>query len=373
MNSFEAQWQRTDWDNTKLMIYSQTREDVQRVLQKSHLDLRDMAALLSPAAGEFLPIIANRAARLTRQRFGHMIQLFAPMYLSNLCANVCTYCGFSMNNRIKRKVLSLEEIERECLILKSHGFDSVLLVTGEHQNKVGLEYFKTVLPQIKRYFSYIALEVQPLLQDEYQNLRAVGLDGVLVYQESYQARAYAAHHLKGNKTDFFYRLRTAERAAKAGVDKIGIGALLGLEDWRVESFFTAMHLRFLERQFWKTRYSVSFPRIRPCEGGVTPTSLLTDKQLLQLICVFRLWSPQVDLSLSTRESATFRDRVLPFGITSMSAGSKTEPGGYAAPEQALAQFSTADERTPSHVTSALKRAGFEPVFQDWQRAFSTTI
>ena len=134
-----------------------------------------------------------------------------------------------------------------------------------------------------------------------------------------------------------------------------------------------MHLRFLEQQFWKTRYSVSFPRIRPCEGGITPVSLLTDKQLLQLICVFRLWSPQVDLSLSTRESATFRDRVLPFGITSMSAGSKTEPGGYAAPEQALAQFSTADERTPCHVTKALKQAGFEPVFQDWQRAFSTTV
>ena len=188
-----------------------------------------MAALLSPAAAEFIPNIAKRAARLTRQRFGHMIQLFAPMYLSNLCANVCTYCGFSMNNRIKRKVLSLEEIERECLILKSHGFDSVLLVTGEHQNKVGLDYFNAVLPLIKRHFSYIALEVQPLLQDEYQSLRTVGLDAVLVYQESYQARAYAAHHLKGNKTDFFIDYTPQSVPQKRGWIKLVLAHYWGLK------------------------------------------------------------------------------------------------------------------------------------------------
>ncbi len=368
--SFSSIWQQLNWDDLRLKIYSKTAQDVERALSKTRCDLNDFQALISPAAEPYLEQLAIKAQERTRQRFGHTVGLYVPLYLSNLCANSCTYCGFSMENKLKRKVLNAAEIEQECQALKRKGFDSILLVTGEHETKVGMTYLAQAVEQIKPYFSYLALEVQPLEQEEYAQLRALGLNGVMVYQETYHQREYAKHHLRGKKQDFHYRLETADRLAQAGIDKIGLGALIGLEDWRVDSFFVARHLQYLEQRYWQSRYSISFPRLRPCTGGVEPKSVMTDRQLVQLICAYRLFNGEVELSLSTRESAFFRDNVASLGITTMSAESKTQPGGYA--EQALSeleQFTIDDARSVQDVAARLQQQGLTPVWKDWQHQY----
>lgn len=368
--SFVQEHAKYNWDDIRLSIYAKSARDVERALSKPRLDLEDFKALISPAAEPYLEQMAQRSFALTRKRFGHTMSMYIPLYLSNLCANACTYCGFSMENRIKRKTLSTEEIERECDVIKQMGFDNILLVTGEHENKVGMKYFQQVLPEIKKHFSYLAMEVQPLETQEYVSLKQHGLDAVMVYQETYHRSTYAQHHLRGNKMDFNYRLETPDRLAQAGIDKIGIGSLIGLEEWRTDCFFVAAHLQYLESRYWKTRYSISFPRLRPCEGALQPKSVMTDKQLVQLICAYRLFNNEVELSLSTRESATFRDHVYPLGITSISAASKTQPGGYADDQEELEQFAISDERSAALVAESVKRVGMEPVWKDWHQSYS---
>ncbi|ELB2966896.1 2-iminoacetate synthase ThiH [Vibrio parahaemolyticus] len=373
--SFYDRFQQLDWDDISMSIYAKTAQDVERALAKSKRDLEDFKALISPAAEPYLEQMAKISYSLTRKRFGNTMSLYIPLYLSNLCANACTYCGFSMENRIKRRTLNRDEVEAEIDAIKRMKFDSVLLVTGEHETKVGMKYFREMVPIIKQRFNYLAMEVQPLDQDEYAELKTLGLDAVMVYQETYHPKTYAQHHLRGNKMDFRYRLETPDRLAKAGIDKIGIGALIGLEEWRTDCFFAAAHLDYLERTYWQSRYSISFPRLRPCAGnvpasGLQPKSFMTDKQLVQLICAYRLFNPEVELSLSTRESPQFRDNVLPLGITSMSAASKTQPGGYATEEVELEQFEISDERSAASVEDMIRAKGFDPVWRDWHSAYS---
>ncbi|EGQ8922448.1 2-iminoacetate synthase ThiH [Vibrio parahaemolyticus] len=373
--SFYDRFQQLDWDDISMSIYAKTAQDVERALANPKRDLEDFKALISPAAEPYLEQMAKISYSLTRKRFGNTMSLYIPLYLSNLCANACTYCGFSMENRIKRRTLNRDEVEAEIGAIKRMKFDSVLLVTGEHETKVGMKYFREMVPIIKQRFNYLAMEVQPLNQDEYAELKTLGLDAVMVYQETYHPKTYAQHHLRGNKMDFRYRLETPDRLAKAGIDKIGIGALIGLEEWRADCFFAAAHLDYLERTYWQSRYSISFPRLRPCAGnvpasGLQPKSVMTDKQLVQLICAYRLFNPEVELSLSTRESPQFRDNVLPLGITSMSAASKTQPGGYATEEVELEQFEISDERSAASVEDMIRAKGFDPVWRDWHSAYS---
>ncbi|HCG7482051.1 TPA: 2-iminoacetate synthase ThiH [Vibrio parahaemolyticus] len=373
--SFYDRFQQLDWDDISMSIYAKTAQDVERALAKSKRDLEDFKALISPAAEPYLEQMAKISYSLTRKRFGNTMSLYIPLYLSNLCANACTYCGFSMENRIKRRTLNRDEVEAEIGAIKRMKFDSVLLVTGEHETKVGMKYFREMVPIIKQRFNYLAMEVQPLDQDEYAELKTLGLDAVMVYQETYHPKTYAQHHLRGNKMDFRYRLETPDRLAKAGIDKIGLGALIGLEEWRTDCFFAAAHLDYLERTYWQSRYSISFPRLRPCAGnvpasGLQPKSVMTDKQLVQLICAYRLFNPEVELSLSTRESPQFRDNVLPLGITSMSAASKTQPGGYATEEVELEQFEISDERSAASVEDMIRAKGFAPVWRDWHSVYS---
>ncbi|EJG0884750.1 2-iminoacetate synthase ThiH [Vibrio parahaemolyticus] len=373
--SFYDRFQQLDWDDISMSIYAKTAQDVERALAKPKRDLEDFKALISPAAEPYLEQMAKLSYSLTRKRFGNTMSLYIPLYLSNLCANACTYCGFSMENRIKRRTLNRDEVEAEIGAIKRMKFDSVLLVTGEHETKVGMKYFREMVPIIKQRFNYLAMEVQPLDQDEYAELKTLGLDAVMVYQETYHPKTYAQHHLRGNKMDFRYRLETPDRLAKAGIDKIGIGALIGLEEWRTDCFFAAAHLDYLERTYWQSRYSISFPRLRPCAGnvpasGLQPKSFMTDKQLVQLICAYRLFNPEVELSLSTRESPQFRDNVLPLGITSMSAASKTQPGGYATEEVELEQFEISDERSAASVEDMIRAKGFAPVWRDWHSVYS---
>jgi len=366
MSNFTDVWSTLDWDDLSLRINSKTSRDVERALSRNKIDREDFMALISPAALPYLEPMAQRAQQLTRQRFGNTVNFFAPLYLSNLCANECTYCGFSMSNKIRRKTLDEDEIRLECEALNALGFKHLLLVTGEHKGKVGMDYFRRHFPTIRSHFDSLMIEVQPLQQEEYAELKTLGLDGVLVYQETYHAPTYALHHLRGQKQDFFWRLETPDRLGQAGIDKIGLGALFGLSgNWRTDSYMVAEHLLYLQQTYWQSRYSVAFPRLRPCTGGIEPASLLEENQLVQLICAFRMLAPDVELSLSTRESPYFRDHVIPLAINTVSAGSKTQPGGYADDHPELEQFAPHDNRSPQSVAAALTLAGLQPVWKDW--------
>ncbi|MGI2029253.1 2-iminoacetate synthase ThiH [Endozoicomonas acroporae] len=372
--TFLDHFNQLQWDELKMTIHSQTAADVENALHSTRLNHQQFLALISPAAEPYLEAMAQKSRQLTRQRFGNTLQLFIPLYLSNKCTNICTYCGFSLGNKIRRKTLKMDELDREVAAIKKMGFDHILLVTGEAPGTVGVSYIKSVIERLRPHFAHISIEVQPLDQEDYQSLMAAGLDAVLVYQETYHRSAYEQYHLRGSKMNFNYRLETADRLGRAGIDKIGVGALIGLEDWRTDSAMVAAHLDYLEKTYWRTRYSISFPRLRPCEGDFQPVSVISDRQLVQLICAYRLFKPEAELSLSTRESAAFRDNVLPLGITTMSAYSSTHPGGYANDNilgnEDLEQFTIDDNRRPEAVADAIRAKGLEPVWKDWTHCFS---
>ena len=369
MNSFQTLFQQHSWDNVKQSILAKTAQDVQYALQTSKRNLEDFKALISPAAMPFLEILAQKSQQITQKRFGKTIQMYVPLYLSNECQNICTYCGFSFDNKIKRKTLNDQEVIAEVEVLKSMGFDHVLLVTGEANQTVGVPYLKKVIQLIRPYFSHISMEVQPLDETDYTELIAEGLNTVLVYQETYHEEDYKLHHPKGKKSNFQYRLETPERLGKAEIHKMGLGVLIGLEDWRTDCFYTALHLDYLEKTFWKTKYSISFPRLRPFSGGLEPKVVMSDADLVQLICAYRIFNEEVELSISTRENEIFRDNVIKLGITAMSAGSKTNPGGYKVEPQSLEQFEISDERSPAEIAKMIQNQGYEPVWKDWDMAF----
>ena len=366
MNTFENIFNNYNWDDVLADINSKTSFDVERALATDKRDLEDFKALISPAAKPYLEQMAQMSHQLTKKRFGNTIQMYAPMYLSNECQNICTYCGFSFTNKIPRRTLTDEEILKEVEYLKEKGFDHILLVTGEANKTVGTDYINNAIKLIKPHFSNITIEVQPLEQNEYELLIENGLYAVLVYQETYHQEEYKKHHPKGKKSNFEYRLDTPDRLGKAGVHKIGLGALFGLEDWRADSFFTALHLKYLQKHYWKTKYSISFPRLRPHSGGLEPKVEMTDSDLVQLICAYRLLDEDVELSMSTRESEKFRNNIVHLGITSISSESKTNPGGYAVEPQSLEQFEISDERSTEDFTQMLKDQGLEVVWKDWE-------
>jgi 2-iminoacetate synthase len=274
------------------------------------------------------------------------------------------YCGYRRENPIERTLLSEEEIERELRSVRSHGFDHVLLVTGDHPKVAGIEYVGKALTIAGQSFGTVSLEVQPLRVGEYAALRTYGLHSVYVYQETYNRTRWRLYHPKGMKSHFYHRLETPDRIARAGVGKVGLGVLLGLEDWRTDSFFAALHAAYLFEAYPGLRVSLSFPRLRPAEGGVRPNVTLSDRQLIQLICAYRLCFPELEMSLSTRESSEFRDRAVSLGITSMSAGSRTSPGGYATHAHALEQFEICDIRSAEDVAGMIVAQGYEPVWSE---------
>ena len=362
---FSAQLEALNWDATTAQHLNATEADVRRALAKPKRDINDFAALISPAAKPFINEMVAESERLTLQRFGKTVSLFAPLYLSNTCANECTYCGFSMSNAIKRLTLNEAQIEREIAAIKQKGFDHILLVTGETK-KVSMPYFERMLPLFKPAFSQLSMEVQPLEMEEYAQLKELGLDGVLVYQETYRRSTYLEHHLRGNKSDFNHRLDAPDRIGQAKVHKIGLGVLLGLDDWRTDSIMMAHHLRHLQKRYWRSRFSVAFPRIRPCAGGIVPKSVISDLELVQLIAAWRLFDADLEMSLSTRESPEFRNHAARMGFTTMSAESKTQPGGYAEDaKEALEQFEVGDERSVTEIVNAIRAQGREVVWKDW--------
>jgi 2-iminoacetate synthase len=367
---------------------------------KSKLSLADFAALISPAAGELLETMSRRAHVLTRQRFGNVIRFFAPLYLSNECVNNCKYCGFSRDNPILRVTLTVDDVLREAAALREEGFRNILLVSGEHPKFVSNGYMRECVSALHAEWPGISLEIGPMETAEYIPLVAAGADGLVVYQETYDRGIYADMHTTGPKRNFDWRLETPERAYAAGFRRIGIAALFGLADWRYEALCVAAHADYLLRNCWKAQLTISLPRLRPCAGEFQPLTHLGDRELAQLICAFRLMFPDVGLVLSTRESPKLRDGLIPLGITMISAGSHTEPGGYTGAGRekihhtergrivelasgssewatsenratnATGQFNIADERSPKEVADSIRKLGYEPVWKDWDGALT---
>jgi len=367
MSNFIDLFEQYNWDEVKAAIYSKTSEDVERALNASKRTVEDFMALVSPAATAYLEQMAQLSQQITQKRFGKVVQMYIPLYLSNECNNICTYCGFSLDNKVKRRTLSPIEIMQEATAIKEMGYDHVLLVTGEANQTVHVDYFKKALDLLKPHFSHISMEVQPMDEDDYRELIPHGLNTILIYQETYHKDDYRKHHPKGKKSNFNYRIETPDRLGRAGIHKMGLGVLIGLEDWRTDSFFTALHLDYLERTYWRTRYSLSFPRLRPFSGGLEPKVEMSDRELVQLICAYRIFDEEVEISLSTRESEKFRNNVIKLGITSISAGSKTNPGGYVVEPESLEQFEISDERSPEQIAEVIRKQGYEPVWKDWDR------
>lgn len=368
--SFLSTFNYYSWEETLSRIDGVTPQKVEDSLSKEERSPEDFLNLISKTAEPYLEEMAQKSRSLTLKRFGKVMQLYAPMYLSNECSNVCTYCGFSVENKTPRITLNMEQVEQEAKELKKRGFEHLLLLTGESK-EVGLSYFKKTLNLIRSYFAHISLEVQPLEISDYRGLIAEGLDGVVVYQETYRKSTYRYHHPRGKKSHFDYRLVTPDKLGLAGLQKIGLGVLLGLENWRADAFFTAIHLNYLKKHYWKSKYSISFPRLRPALGVAPPRNPISDKELVQLITSWRLLDPDLELTLSTRENDSFRDKVCQLGITAMSAGSKTSPGAYSCfvEKEELGQFEISDNRSLSEVSVMLKNKGYEPITKDWDKAF----
>jgi len=357
-----------DWDEIHTRISKKTPKDVEMALHKSRqLNVDDFLALISPEATPFLEQMAQLSRKYTQQHFGKTIRFYVPLYLTNSCVNHCVYCGFNHNNRIKRIILTDEQMLKEVEAIKQIGdFQHILLVTGDNPREAGVDYIENAIRLVKPYFASISIEVQPLKEEEYRRLTTIGLNAVYCYQETYRQQNYQLYHPKGSKSNFYWRIETFDRMGKAGVHKMGLGILIGLEDWRTDVAMMAFHLRYLQKTYWQTKYSISFPRIRPHEGDAfQPNVIMSDKELAQLIFAFRIFDHDVELALSTREDRRFRDNMITLGITSLSAGSKTDPGGYAVYKKELEQFSVNDDRMPNDVLCAVKRQGYDVVWKDW--------
>lgn len=342
--------------------------DVDRALAAGRRrDLQDLAVLLSPAAGERLEELARASHELAVRRFGRTMHLFAPLYLSNECVSECTYCGFQVWNRdIVRRTLSPDEVAAEARYLKHLGFRHLLLVSGEHPKHVNADYVAECVRRCAELVPNVSVEVQAWDEDTYRRFVGSGCDGLILYQETYDRRVYPSHHLHGNKRFFDWRLGAPERGARAGMRRVGLGTLLGLNpDWRWEVLAMAAHARYLMQAYWRTDVTVALPRLEPAEGLEDPPAVLSDAEFTQAICALRLALPDAGIVLSTRESPRLRDGLCRLGVTHMSAGSKTEPGGYEDPGGAEEQFAISDERPPAVVAEMLREAGYDPVWKGW--------
>jgi len=363
-----ADLMRMDLASLRPLLTEASQDQVRRALANPRPDLADFAALLSPAAAKHLEELAGRAHAMSVARFGPTVRMFAPLYLSNECVSVCSYCGFSADNSIARRTLGLEEIRTEALELHRRGFRHLLLVSGEHPRIVSRDYLVTAVETVSDLFPQVGVEVQVWELDTYRRLVEAGCDWVVVYQEVYDQARYSEVHLKGKKRNYFWRLSAPDRAAQAGVRKLGIGALLGLSpDWRAEALWLAAHAQALAKRWWRCEVQVALPRLRPAAGGYEPADPVEDPELVQLLCALRIVLPDVGVSLSTREPPALRDALVRLGVTAMSAGSHTEPGGYSKPSEAEPQFAISDTRSPAEVAQALRAQGYEPVWKDWQR------
>ena len=370
----------SDFDGIKghLRASQASREDLEKVLRKAQnferLDNSDLMVLLSDTALAMREVISKVAYNISLQRHGRVVRFYAPIYVSNECVNHCAYCGFNTGNKIKRLTLSLEEVLAEAREIKKMGIEHLLIVSGEDSQKVTQDYLCRLSGELSQVFSSLSVEIAPMEEDNYAQLFMIGIDGVICYQETYNPLSYAKYHGSGPKSDMSWRLDTLDRAGSSGMRSLGIGVLLGLDDYRAEAYFLAQHARYLEKKYWRSQVSVSFPRIRDCNSKFKTPFPIDDEDLLLLISVMRLFLPDANLLISTRESQDFRERSVFAGINQMSAGSKTEPLGYTlgaeeAKDSNARQFEIVDNRSPKEISKRLGDLGYDPVFKDWDKGF----
>ena len=366
MMEFAELYKNEDFDSWSRKIARKTpsKREFEQILSRSPQDmgLDDLSVLLSPSADMYLEDMAYRSRELTRQRFGRTVQLYAPLYLSNHCRSTCTYCGFSVGNKIHRLTLTSDQALQEAELVYEQGIRHILLLTGEEYKKTPISYLQEVVRKLSQNFRSINIEVYPLETEDYIQLRSEGLNGVAVYQETYNQKRYQEVHLGGMKKRIFYRLNCPDRAGKAKIRQIAIGALLGLADPPTDVLFTAFHARYLIQNYWQSEISISLPRLRPAEGYKQPP-MISDRDYARFFFALRIFLPEVGLVLSTRESSFLRDHLAQICITQMSAGSKTEPGGYSGKESGQ-QFEIIDTRTVSEVVKALRQIDLDPVMVD---------
>jgi 2-iminoacetate synthase len=365
--SFEEVLDKFSQTNFQPRFNNISDEAARALLNKKFFSCEDLPILLSEAAVPYLAALGEIARAKTLQYFGKTIKMYAPLYLSSYCCNQCEYCNFSPKNKDERRRLSIAEALSEAQWLAAQGFRHLLLVAGEDPDFITLEYLSKLIRALKPKFNIVAVEVAPLSAEGYKILAEAGLDGVTIYQETYDRKVYQTMHGATPKGDFSFRLKTPERGAQANLREVGIGFLLGLADWRVEGLCLGLHAAYLQKYYWQTHLAISFPRIKRTQVHFVPPHYVDDKVLVQLIIALRLVFPQIDLTLSTRERAELRDALIGYGITKMSAGSSTRPGGYLLDREGQGgQFEVEDTRKVSEVAQSIMRAGFEPVFKDWQ-------
>ncbi|MFW6237757.1 MAG: 2-iminoacetate synthase ThiH, partial [Halanaerobiales bacterium] len=353
------EWKQFDFDGFLAGVDSQ---DVEEILQKQQLGEEDFLRLLSPAAGDYLEEMARRAHRLTVRNFGRVIRLYAPLYVSNYCDNACLYCGFREGkDGFKRRRLAPEEVAREAEIVADRGIRHILLLTGGSRKHSPVSYIKECVSILCDYFSSVAIEVYALTRDEYEEVIEAGADGLTIYQETYSREVYEQLHPRGPKSDYLFRLEAPERGCRAGMRFVNIGALLGLNDWRQEAFFTGLHAEYLQDNYLATRVGVSVPRLQEFPGGsFTPASPVSERSLVQILLAYRLFLPRVGITVSTREPAKLRNNLLPLGVTKLSAESSTAVGGYSARETE-GQFAISDVSSVEKVREMIRSRGYQAV------------
>lgn len=344
-----------------------TDHQVQKAINITKPSIEDFLALLSPQAEKHLESMAQKANQLTTQYFGKEIGLYTPMYLANYCVNQCRYCGFNVMNDTPRKKMSLEEVEKEAEFIAQTGLQHILILTGDSRLESPVSYILDCVKVLKKYFSSIAIEIYALDESEYKQMVDAGVDGLTIYQEVYDEKVYDYVHKAGPKKDYKYRLDAPERGARAGMRFLNIAPLLGLVDWRSEVFFCGLHAKYLQDNFPDIEVSFSIPRIRPHEGEFQPDVVVEDKDVVQLVLAMRLFLPKIGINVSTRESAEFRENLLPLGVTKMSAGSTTAVGGHTADSNETEQFEISDERNVEEMKDMLLAKGYQPVLKNWMR------
>ncbi|WP_320169619.1 2-iminoacetate synthase ThiH [Maridesulfovibrio sp.] len=346
---------------------SVTEHDVRRALNKTTLGPEDFLALLSPAAIPLLEEMAEKASRLTLQNFGRTIQLFTPMYMANFCTNKCVYCGFNTVNKIPRSQLTPEELDTEARAIAATGLKHLLILTGDARAKSSPEYIETAVKVLRKHFPSVSIEIYAMTEEEYARLVKVGTDGMTMFQETYNEELYPDLHPAGPKHDYRFRLDAPERACKAGMRVVNIGALLGLDHWRNDALKTGIHAAYLQNKYPEVDIAVSLPRIRSHVGDAfVPRSIVSDTDLVQNMLALRIFLPRCGITISTREAPKFRENIMPLGVTRMSAGVSTEVGGHTKSDEKVGQFDISDDRSVDEMCAVIRKHGFQPVFKDWE-------
>jgi 2-iminoacetate synthase len=367
-DSFHQRIADIDLDQLTARIEAVRPEQVERALRQPRLRPEDVITLLSPAAAERLEDLVHRAAAITEQRFGRTMQLYVPLYLSSECTNRCLYCGFAHDVQAERCSLSLDEAVANARVLHEQGFRQILLVTGEAPLRYGVDEIEEVVRAIGPMFDSISIEVFPMSEADYRRMARAGVDGLVLYQETYDRERYAQVHPAGRKSDYRWRLDAPDRGGRAGFRSLGLGVLLGLSPWRPEAALLVQHAAWLQRRHWRSRIALSFPRMVHSERGFEASHSVGDRELIQAMAAVRIALPDAELVLSTREPAALRDALMGSFVTRMSAGSRTSPGGYLA-EGLGEQFEAQDLRSAAEIARLLEARGIDPVWKDLDKGF----